>query len=336
MRTLGIKIACTILGLVCLSIGWRAHGFPVSALDLQGLCDSSDLIVVGSVGTFTTVGHVPVKIGQDSEIANVKESSVSVLSVLKGTETATTILVDEQVLLPRWGSANLDGMPEQRVRLLFLRRTGDHHYDVTDNHHPSLPGTASSGLEGAPLEQVAGVECQVISNENVPLGARQEAIYSLRRIKAGCIIPTLRQVATTGSNELRLTAEHELMNQGDTGSLSQAIADALSDDASIPGYLQQNILHAIGFGIKDPAAIPLLQPLIRSNQLEARLAAAHALKNIGTPACDPLLRSLLSDTDQQVRYFAVIGLADIAGLPQMHPSVVEFRAHESKYTSYWK
>jgi HEAT repeat protein len=100
--------------------------------------------------------------------------------------------------------------------------------------------------------------------------------------------------------------------------------------------MQFSILHAINEGTRDPAAIPLLEPLVRSDRLEARFAAAYALKNIGTQACEPLLRSLLSDREQRVRYVAAIGLADIAKEPQMHPSVDEFRRNESKYTSHWK
>ncbi len=133
-----------------------------------------------------------------------------------------------------------------------------------------------------------------------------------------------------------MAAEDELAKRDDTPSLRASIDDALSEQGNVPEYLRSNILHSIGTGTKDPAAIPLLAPLARSAKPEARIAAAYALKGIGTQACAPMLKALLSDENQRVRYVAATGLADISGLPQMHPSIPEFQENEERYTSYWR
>ncbi|HKO14534.1 MAG TPA: HEAT repeat domain-containing protein [Acidobacteriaceae bacterium] len=331
-----LHCATVILLLIGLGMGPGALGIAVSGLDLQTLCRSSDLIVVGRVGSFTKAGQEPVTVGYKTELADLKEAQVDVLAVLKGGESAATISVDVPVFLPAWGSAELDGIQAPSTRLLFLRKRADGGYEVTDAHHPSLPGVAVSSLDGSPLEQVAGVECQVIADDSVPQEDRLEAMRILRRVDAPCILPTLRQIATENPGMLRFSAETELMYRGDTPSLRKSIADALSENPDVPGYIQRNILSGIRDGKQDPSAIPLLEPLMRSDDVEARVAGAYALKYIGTKECEPLLRSLLSDSDQHVRYIAAIALADIAGIPEMHPSVDEFRKHEDKYISYWK
>ncbi len=316
---------------------WAVKAFciPVSPVSLEKLCDASDLVIVGRVGRFVKIGEVPVSIGQGTLLADLRESSVEIVEILKGDESAGSILVQVPVLLPPGGSVNLDGIPDTGVKLLFLRKSGDHRYQVTDPHHPSLPGATVSTDSGEPLERVAGVECQVISSDSASLNDKLDGIWSLSRVNSGCIVPALTKIASQRSPILSLTAEDELVKRDDTLILSQAIADALSERGTDPGYLKENILHSIGVGTRSPDALPLLDPLIKSSRAEIRLAAANALKNIGTQACVAPLRSLLSDSSQKVRYIAAIGLADIAGIPEMHPSIPEFQKNEGKYISYW-
>src|SRR5690348_8264289 len=64
--------------------GPQASCIGVSALNLPRLCDSSDLVIVGSVGTFAKVGQEPLKVGYNIELADLEEAPVRVLNVLKG------------------------------------------------------------------------------------------------------------------------------------------------------------------------------------------------------------------------------------------------------------
>ncbi len=264
------------------------------------------------------------------------ESSVEILNVLKGNEALESIRIQVPVLLPSWGSASLDGIPGNSIKLLFLRKIDSNVYQVTDPHHPSLPGIPVSINSIDPFNNVASVECQVASSDSSTLNDRLDAIWSLDRVNAPCIVPTLRELDSERVPVLSLTSENELVKRGDTVSLNQAIIDALSTSVENPEYLRGNILHGIGEGKFDESAVPMLDELSKSDQVEARLAAARALKNIGTKRCVPSLRSLLGDSSGEVRYVAVIALADIYGMPKRHPSIPEFRKHEEKYTGYWK
>jgi HEAT repeat protein len=135
---------------------------------------------------------------------------------------------------------------------------------------------------------------------------------------------------------LGLTSEAELMRRGDTLSLGRAITDSLSEQGGDPEYLKGNILSSIETGKFNEAAVPLLNQLVSSDQVKARLTAARALMSVGAQSCAPSLRNLLSDSDQGVRYVAAIALADINNMPDKHPSIQEFQEHEEKYIGYWK
>jgi hypothetical protein len=282
------------------------------------------------------VDKVPMAVGQNTLLANLMESSVDIMDILKGDEPASSIRIQVPVLQPPGGTVLLDGIQSNSVRLLFLQRLSDHLYRVTDPRHPSLPGISTSDKSDALLERIATVECQVISDDSSALNDRLDAIWSLRRIEGACIVPTLRWVSSQMTPILGLTSEAELMRRGDTLSLGRAITDSLSEQGGDPEYLKGNILSSIETGKFNEAAVPLLNQLVSSDQVKARLTAARALMSVGAQSCAPSLRNLLSDSDQGVRYVAAIALADINNMPDKHPSIQEFQEHEEKYIGYWK
>jgi hypothetical protein len=312
------------------------YSIPTSSINIKRLGDESDLVIVGKVGSFAGGVQIPEKIGDETLFADLRQAHVEILQILKGQESDAVIPVEVPVLQPSGGSVLLDGIPENSVRLLFLKSNGPHQYQVSDARHPSLPATEGAIPASSLLEMVASVECNVIINDQAPLNERHEAIWSLDGVDAACIIPSLRTLSSLQLPDLRLPAEQALILHGDIAILPDAISNALAKGSSEPQYLKDNILHAISVGVRDPVAIEMLDPLLKSERSDARWAAARALKNIGTPACLPALRALLTDDNQDVRYVGVIGLADIKGIPHMHPSITEFQAHEDKYISYWK
>ena len=254
------------VSLLCCAI--KANCIPVSSLNLKTLYDASDLVIVGRVGSFLKVGQVPMTIGQDTLLANLMESSVEVVDILKGDKPAGAIRIQVPVLQPPAGSALLNGVADNSVKLLFLRKLGDHLYQVTDPHHPSFPGISALIDSNEPLAKVATVECQVISSDSASLNDRLDAIGSLRDVNAACIVPTLRKISARRIQTLSLTSEDELVKRGDTVILSQAIADALSDQGNDLQYLKDNILNSIGKTNFDQTAVPLLSQLIKSDRAE--------------------------------------------------------------------
>ena len=100
-------------------------------------------------------------------------------------------------------------------------------------------------------------------------------------------------------------------------------------------YLLANLGYALE-GIKDPRAIPTLRRLLGARQVEARRGAAAALRNMRmADAIEPLLVAL-EDRDRDVRYQAVIGLAEITGQNEWGPSVDLFQHDEKPYLAHWR
>ena len=100
-------------------------------------------------------------------------------------------------------------------------------------------------------------------------------------------------------------------------------------------YLLETLAGSLG-GLKDPRAIPALKRLLETNDQRIVKGAAIALRQSGSAdALDPLSH-LLNNGDEQVRYYAVVGLGEITRQDEWTPTFPEFRQHEDKYLSYWR
>ncbi len=330
----------SLLTMCAIAAGMIASAMPVPSLDLAALCDQADLIVVAHVGTFKKVGTATVVVGGDHVTeASVESADVSILAVLKGAPMSGTIQISVTVAQPPAGSIGLDGISAGSTRVLFLRRLSANttDYVVSDSYHPSLPaGPSVPGIGSDPLTNVANIECSVMTDGNANESDRVAAIISLRHVKSNCIIPSLRNVGADPSSEDEMyLAQSELLMRNDISLLRLDLDEMTSGPLRTPGYQRDNLLAAISFGVRDVSAVPVLSERISDQSADLRLADVRALKAIGDLSCIAPLNQALSDENQEVRYTAVIGLADILKEPQYHPSVVEFQSNEDKYVSHF-
>jgi HEAT repeat protein len=71
------------------------------------------------------------------------------------------------------------------------------------------------------------------------------------------------------------------------------------------------------------------------NDDSTREAAAEALRRMGSKlAIRPLVQAL-GDQDKNVRYHAVVGLAEITGDKEHHPNLIDYKTAEPRYLEYW-
>jgi HEAT repeat protein len=100
---------------------------------------------------------------------------------------------------------------------------------------------------------------------------------------------------------------------------------------------QQQILgDVIGIDLKDPEAIPDLTALLDSYSVPIRRGAAQALRRTESPKAINGLIKALEDTDSQVRYWGVVGLAEATGQDEWRPNEETFKPREPDYLSHWK
>ena len=82
--------------------------------------------------------------------------------------------------------------------------------------------------------------------------------------------------------------------------------------------------------------MPSLTRLLGAQETETRRAAAAALAHSGSRAALEPLSLALNDADAQVRYNAVVGLADLTGQSDWRPNMDVFQSEEDKYLAHWK
>lgn len=83
-------------------------------------------------------------------------------------------------------------------------------------------------------------------------------------------------------------------------------------------------------------APPALAKLLRLGDAPARGAAAEALWHIASPASVRFLGPALEDPDEQVRFYTVRALSDIANESGWGgPSELEFHENQQKYLAHW-
>jgi len=142
----------------------------------------------------------------------------------------------------------------------------------------------------------------------------------------------LRHALQVSSGDLRLRVASKLVARNDITGLE--IVEKALRHPSERGYLHQELAGSLG-GLKDPRSIPTLKVLIETNDPQTIKGAAIALRQSGSSeAIEPLSR-LLKDEDEQVRYYAVVGLGEITGQDEWTPAFDEFQGHEGRYLSYW-
>jgi HEAT repeat protein len=96
-----------------------------------------------------------------------------------------------------------------------------------------------------------------------------------------------------------------------------------------------NLAGSLG-GLKDWRAVPALKRLLDTNDQRIIKGVVIALRQSGSAdALEPLAR-LLTNSDEQVRYYAVVGMGEITRQDEWTPAFDEFQKNEAKYLSYWR
>ncbi len=89
-------------------------------------------------------------------------------------------------------------------------------------------------------------------------------------------------------------------------------------------------------GIKEPQAVSALNRLLRSSNVNVRLGAARALRRLHvSDAIDGLVLAL-EDSNREIRYEGVIGLAEQTGQLDWAPAIDTFWNDEQYYLQHWK
>jgi hypothetical protein len=146
----------------------------------------------------------------------------------------------------------------------------------------------------------------------------------------------MRVGLTSGESELALYAATFLLELNDLAAVPIAEQTLLRPPQGIQPFQLQNLRAAVAHGLKSVAAIPFLDRLAASDNVQNRRAAISSLANIDDQAALRGLARALDDYDELVRYHAVRGLAVITGERNRMTTPDKFRVEGSQHVAFWR
>jgi len=301
--------------------------------DLDKLVSTSNLIVVGELlaiergpRTTITTNGAQVKVGIDQFVVRIDE----VISGSAGSPVRVQVVSqnEETWQLP----------PIEIYGLFFLRKDDSGKLSMPDTNYGLIQVPHGIYGHGAtPMDRVVSILTEMLifpNNRN----ANSQALFLLRESNGKAANSALRvALATVTDPELRIRIANALVLQGDATSLKYLKEVFLTGPRMTVSDQQQQILgDVMGLFLKDPAAIPDLTALLGSYSAPIRRGAAQALWRTESPKAISGLVKALEDTDVQVRYWGVRGLAEVANQPDWQTDEQTFKTREPEYLSHWK
>jgi HEAT repeat protein len=228
------------------------------------------------------------------------------------------------------------GVPASSYRLLFLKRHNDQ-YEFANPYHPSMPAVPSPPVRrGEPLQMIAAALADVLRSPNVNSTDKRIVISDLAHTRVPEVKSALRAGLAEPDEVVRLSAAGALLSQEDRIALPMVEQALLKSDPTIPDSVLQMLRVGLETGARNPDAIPSLARLSHSVDPATRRAAVSALRHTRSVDSVPQLVAALSDTDREVRYSAVIGLAEMNHDGAHGPSMDAFFKNENIYIEYWR
>jgi HEAT repeats len=307
----------------------RCYGVSVPSPNLQEVVNKSDAIAVGRV-TGTRLIEKTTTTYRGSEIsARLIEVDFHADAVLKGTGR----LLRFRFILP---DVNIGyrGVPEGQSRVVFLARSADG-LQLTDPYYPSLPALPAEAADTSVFASVIACIQAALGSPVPDADQKRQAIWVLRMTPGEPVQKALRVASADPTTEVRLDAISALLARNDISVLPIAAAALIGPSNAIPSESRQNLIASIYDGIKDERAIPVVKTLLKASDPRVRQAAAMALRNTGAVSALGPLATALADSDELVRYFAVIGLAEIDNQPEWRPLLPDFKSNQAKYLEHW-
>lgn len=305
---------------------------PIPVLDVQQLIDEADLIVVGNVQKLEDRGNTTVDLSGQRIPARSFVAAIVADRVLKGSADAATVQVRFAVTNVPTGQRRIT--PDMYA-LFFLKSAGAG-YSLVSPYYPSVPAVPVAALDGAtPSDRVANVLAAVIDAAGADPRIKITTVHALKTVKSSTAVEALRKTLSRAEGDLRLSASAALLELNDITGLQVAEDALLSESGPRNEILAHNLRYGISV-LSDPNAIPSLARLLKSADERTRRAAASALRRVRSAETTSILAAALDDADWEVRYYAVIALAEIAGENAWRPDMDTFRRSEAKYLAYWK
>lgn len=325
-----------VMCFIAVMFEYSTRPWPGPGLNLDSLTEEADLIAVGQILSVTELGRTTAELGNRPFAARemIAELRADNILKLKGTTAAPSSSLkihftqtDEFV---GWVP-----IAPLSYRIFFLRESSGQ-VQPANRYYPSLVAVPSRvAHDGTALEGVIAELGAVMESEKATPQEKREAVVALDSTKNPAAVSALRRASTVQDPPLRLSIAAALLEHNDISMLEFAESVLREPDANFSPELLHNLSYGIFSGVKDERAIPSLSRLLRASSVETRRAAASALMHVGSTSCIEPLLSALNDADRDVRYYSVVGLAEITGQTNWRLNMEDFKSDEKKYLNHW-
>jgi hypothetical protein len=265
-------------------------------------------------------------------------ATVHILDLYKTPDSnSVTLQVEfEQELPPT--RASMPAPSKGETALLFLKASEGSLYGFAD---PFLGATpfASIRLEHGPLgllklqSALAAVARQGTHDDQI---RAMRLLQGMDKVSADALTQ-LTSLSASSDPDVALSAIAALLKSGSPDSVERLQNYLLAYEGNAH---QPFALISIGTElgqITDSKALPTLEALASSKYLSIRFGAVDALRYFKNPNSSSVLVQRLDDPDSNLRYVAVITLAETFGKSGDYaPTMNLFDAHPDFYTNLWK
>lgn len=305
----------------------------VPSLDLDALTRAADVIAAGRIAEIHGEGSVTLEAAGSSVAARQMLAHLDVERMIHGQAPGGGIFF--RFALPD-GPIGYGGIQAGQFGVFFLRKATQG-YEVLNPYYPFVVA-APGGPEGTGnyVDQVTAEVAHVFDSATATPDMRLQAVLVLRTLQTPLAARGLKAAATGPDLRARAWALAALLARNDITLLDSALELMLSRDPRIDQNLKDVVAFGLRDGVKDRQAIPALARLLLAKDVSLRRSAAAALRSTQDTAAIEPLKLALFDSDQQVRYLAVVGLGEITRQDDWTPSVDYFNQNETRFLQHWR
>jgi HEAT repeats len=312
------------LKIVCATVA------PIPALDLPTLVKESNIIVLGQVTSVREEGRMIINIWEKNIAARKMIAILDVDKVLKGNLNVSNIQIG--FFIPELPLGYKDVTVNQ-IGIFFLRED----YIVQNPYYPFIVAARGApSEEGDVLDRIIAQLAHVLITPEVSLDERKQAVEVLSSVKTTTATEYLRRAVQSYDISLRFQAMAALLRRNDVSYLKTVEEILMQPPQNVDMALINALAFALQDGVRDPLAIPSLTRLLQAPDVQTRRGAAAALRHTDVISAIRPLSLALDDSDKEVRFQAVLGLAVLTGNTDYAPSISLYEQNEKRYLDYWQ
>jgi hypothetical protein len=328
-----VLFACSVCSGVLFQLP-RSPATLVPQLDLGALTSQADLIAVGLVAEVYQEGATILDINGVTAEGHGMRARLAVERIIKGESPSGDLIF--RFALPD-APAGYPGIGKGQFGVFFLRK-GTRGYEILDPYYPFVvAGPGAPNVSGNYSDQVIAEVAHVFSLTSSSLDTRLRALLILSTVRTDGATAGLKIAARASDVRVQSWALGALLRRNDISLMDSAEEMMLSQDPKITSDLKAAIAYGLRDGVKDARAIPALARLLESTDPNVRRGTASALRNTQDSAAIKPLAHALYDSDPEVQYQAVMGLAEITGtVGEWAPASDTFLKDRQRYLDHWR